>query len=527
MIDTKLLRQKILDLAIRGKLVPQDPADEPASELLKKIKAEKDALVKAGKIKKDKHESHIFKGDDNRYYETIDGKTSDITEEIPFDLPDGWEWSRMNAVASKITDGEHSTPQRQTDFSGYYLISARNILNSGMDLSKVDFVSQETFNLLSKRCYPKIGDILLSCSGTVGRCCICSKNNCVMVRSVALIAPIFILSPYIKYAIQSLVIQKQIQEKQKQVAQANIFQAEIKSLFLPVPPLAEQQRIVEQIETLLGYVDIVDTDAETLEKSITLAKQKILDLAIRGKLVPQDPADKPASELLKKIKAEKDALVKAGKLKKDKHESYIFKSDDNCYHENIDGKVTDITDEIPFELANGWSWCRLNNVASLADGDWIESKDQAPTGFRLIQTGNIGKCVFLRHDERARYISQETFSNLNCTEIFPGDCLISRLPDPLGRSCIIPDLQERMITAVDCTITRPYKLGLSSLYFMYFTGTTIYNEYVEKNATGSTRKRISRANLDKVLIPLPPIAEQKRIVSQVEKLFSVLETMRG
>ena len=296
---------------------------------------------------------------------------------------------------------------------------------------------------------------------------------------------------------------------------------------IPLPPLAEQQRIVEQIKTLLGYVDIIDTDAETLEKSITLAKQKILDLAIRGKLVPQDPADEPASELLKKIKAEKDALVKAGKIKKDKHESFIFKSDDNCYHENIDGKVTDITDEIPFELANGWSWCRLNNVASLADGDWIESKDQAPTGFRLIQTGNIGKCVFLPHDERARYISQETFSNLNCTEIFPGDCLISRLPDPLGRSCIIPDLQERMITAVDCTITRPYKLGLSSLYFMYFTGTTIYNEYVEKNATGSTRKRISRANLDKVLIPLPPIAEQKRIVSQVEKLFSVLETMRG
>ena len=304
-------------------------------------------------------------------------------------------------------------------------------------------------------------------------------------------------------------------------------QADMVKILLPIPPLAEQQRIVEQIETLLKYVDIIDTDAETLEKSITLAKQKILDLAIRGKLVPQDPADEPASELLKKIKAEKDALVKAGKIKKDKHESFIFKSDDNCYHENIDGKVTDITDEIPFELANGWSWCRLNNVASLADGDWIESKDQAPTGFRLIQTGNIGKCVFLPHDERARYISQETFSNLNCTEIFPGDCLISRLPDPLGRSCIIPDLQERMITAVDCTITRPYKLGLSSLYFMYFTGTTIYNEYVEKNATGSTRKRISRANLDKVLIPLPPIAEQKRIVSQVEKLFSVLETMRG
>ena len=126
-----------------------------------------------------------------------------------------------------------------------------------------------------------------------------------------------------------------------------------------------------------------------------LLRQKILDLAIRGKLVPQDPTDEPASELLKKIKAEKDALVKAGKLKKDKHESFIFKSDDNCYHENIDGKVTDITDEIPFELANGWSWCRLNNVASLADGDWIESKDQSEESYTLALC--ISLCNYCRY----------------------------------------------------------------------------------------------------------------------------------
>lgn len=121
MIDTKLLRQKILDLAIRGKLVPQNPTDEPASELLKKIKAEKDTLVKAGKIKKNKHESFIFRGDDNRYYEQIDGKTSDITDEIPFDLPDDWMWCRMQSIASKITDGEHSTPKREAIYSGSHL----------------------------------------------------------------------------------------------------------------------------------------------------------------------------------------------------------------------------------------------------------------------------------------------------------------------------------------------------------------------------------------------------------------------
>ena len=518
MIDTKLLRQKILDLAIRGKLVPQDPADEPASELLKKIKAEKDALVKAGKIKKNKHESHIFKGDDNRYYEQIDGKTADITDEIPFDLPDNWAWVRQASIITLISGQDFSPDGYNDSQRGIpYITGASNMVDGKV------IINRWTENPSS---IAIVGDVLITCKGAgVGKMAYMDIAKAHVARQVMAIRPhCNIPSKFIETVLQGQFTK--IREQMNGLI-PGISRDVMLNLFFPLPPLAEQQRIVEQIETLLGYVDIIDTDAETLEKSITLAKQKILDLAIRGKLVPQDPADEPASELLKKIKAEKDALVKAGKIKKDKHESFIFKSDDNCYHENIDGKVTDITDEIPFELANGWSWCRLNNVASLADGDWIESKDQAPTGFRLIQTGNIGKCVFLPHDERARYISQETFSNLNCTEIFPGDCLISRLPDPLGRSCIIPDLQERMITAVDCTITRPYKLGLSSLYFMYFTGTTIYNEYVEKNATGSTRKRISRANLDKVLIPLPPIAEQKRIVSQVEKLFSVLETMRG
>ena len=531
MIDTKLLRQKILDLAIRGKLVPQDPTDEPASELLKKIKAEKDALVKAGKIKKDKHESHIFKGDDNRYYEQIAGRIADITDEIPFDLPDNWIWCRLKQVFSVVS--ARRVHKADWKSSGIPFYRAREIakLSETGSINNDLFISEEQYNAFKQSSgVPSKGDLMVTAVGTIGKVYVVREHDVFYYKdaSVVCFENHHSLNPYFYKNIFSapfVVTQIYANSTGSTVDTITIEKAE--QYLIPLPPLAEQQRIVEQIKTLLGYVDIIDTDAETLEKSITLAKQKILDLAIRGKLVPQDPADEPASELLKKIKAEKDALVKAGKIKKDKHESFIFKSDDNCYHENIDGKVTDITDEIPFELANGWSWCRLNNVASLADGDWIESKDQAPTGFRLIQTGNIGKCVFLPHDERARYISQETFSNLNCTEIFPGDCLISRLPDPLGRSCIIPDLQERMITAVDCTITRPYKLGLSSLYFMYFTGTTIYNEYVEKNATGSTRKRISRANLDKVLIPLPPIAEQKRIVSQVEKLFSVLETMRG
>ena len=424
----------------------------------------------------------------------------------------------MNAVASKITDGEHSTPQRQTDFSGYYLISARNILNSGMDLSKVDFVSQETFNLLSKRCYPKIGDILLSCSGTVGRCCICSKNNCVMVRSVALIAPIFILSPYIKYAIQSLVIQKQIQEKQKQVAQANIFQAEIKSLFLPVPPLAEQQRIVEQIETLLGYVDIVDTDAETLEKSITLAKQKILDLAIRGKLVPQDPADKPASELLKKIKAEKDALVKAGKLKKDKHESYIFKSDDNCYYEQLNGKTVDISEEIPFDLPESWCWCRL---ASLCDYGVCQSSspEEISSEAWVLDLEDIekdtGKLL-------QRVFKKQRITSSNKHIFNKGNVLYSKLRTYLNK-VLVADMDGFCTSEI---LPLDFGDNVLSDYARHVLMSKMFLDYTAQCGYGVKMPRLGTNDGRRALFPLPPFAEQQRIeqtIIQYEIIWRLIQ----
>ena len=367
MIDTKLLRQKILDLAIRGKLVQQDPTDEPASELLKKIKAEKDALVKAGKIKKDKHESHIFKGDDNRYYEQIDGKTADITDEIPFDLPDGWAWCRLSSICQSVIDGDHQPPPQSPQGIPFLVIS--NISDGQLSFNQTRFVTEEYYNSLAEVRVPQCGDILLTVTGSYGIAVQIQENKkfCFQ-RHIALLKTILTNNKLLEQWLSSGFSKKQFDNSVTGTAQQTLGLNALRSTLLPLPPLAEQQRIVAQIETLLGYVDIIDTDAETLEKSITLAKQKILDLAIRGKLVPQDPSDEPASELLKKIKAEKDALVKAGKIKKDKHESYIFKSDDNCYYEQLNGKTTDITVEIPFDLPVSWCWYRLKNIIDLLSG---------------------------------------------------------------------------------------------------------------------------------------------------------------
>ena len=276
--------------------------------------------------------------------------------------------------------------------------------------------------------------------------------------------------------------------------------------FVPLPPLAEQQRIVAQIETLLGYVDIIDTDAETLEKSINLAKQKILDLAIRGKLVPQDPADEPASELLKKIKGEKDALVKAGKLKKDKHESYIFKSDDNCYHENIDGKITNITDEIPFDLPDGWEWCKIKVIAKeiFAGGDKPEifskkktEECQIPIYSNGIEkNGLYGFTNLPRVTESAVTISARGTIGFSC----------------IRRTPFLPII--RLITIIPST-------QLDITFVQYAVRKFMIS------SEGSSIPQLTVPTISEFLFPLPPLAEQKRIVSQVEKLFSVLETMRG
>ena len=348
MLDTKLLRQKILDLAIRGKLVPQDPTDEPASELLKKIKAEKDALVKAGKIKKDKHESHIFKGDDNRYYEQIDGRIADITDEIPFDLPSGWNFIRLKQAIQFVRNGITISQKKGAigiPITRIETISKRIVDRNAFGYANIfdtekyhEYLLQDKDILISHINSPKhLGKSAIYYAQAGEK--ILHGMNLLCIRSIPNFSSEFLFA-----FLQTSFFRGHVNKHMKHaVNQASITTSDIKEIIFPIPPLAEQQRIVTQIEALLKYVDVIDADAETLEKSITLAKQKILDLAIRGILVPQDPADEPASELLKKIKAEKDALVKAGKLKKDKHESYIFKSDDNCYHENIDGKVTDIT----------------------------------------------------------------------------------------------------------------------------------------------------------------------------------------
>ena len=248
------LKKSILQMAVQGKLVPQDPADEPASVLLERIRAEKQRLIAEGKIKRDKHESIIFRRD-NSHYEKLDGIVRCIDDEIPFKIPKAWTFSRLQTICKKITDGEHKTPKRVKEYCGFYLLSARNVRDGYITLTDVDYVDEHEYRNISQRCNPVRNDILISCSGSVGRCCtVEDENNYVMVRSAAMVSPVLCSSRYLMYAIQSPMVQKQINEGVKQAVQANLFQGAIRELLIPIPSLSEQIRIVNQLETIFPIV---------------------------------------------------------------------------------------------------------------------------------------------------------------------------------------------------------------------------------------------------------------------------------
>ena len=228
------MQKSILQLAIQGKLVPQRPEEGTGEALYQQIQAEKQSLIRSGQLKKEK---------------TLPEITED---EIPFEIPESWIWVKLAYISAKITDGEHKTPRRVDSFCGYYLLSARNVRDGFISLDDVDYVDEEEYSRIAIRCNPKKHDVLISCSGSVGRCSIVSDDNkYVMVRSAAMVSPLSVDSTYLMYSIQSDAVQRQIRDKTKQTAQANLFQDAIRNLIIPLPPLAEQKRIVAKLEELL------------------------------------------------------------------------------------------------------------------------------------------------------------------------------------------------------------------------------------------------------------------------------------
>ncbi|HLW39574.1 MAG TPA: restriction endonuclease subunit S, partial [Brumimicrobium sp.] len=302
-MDTKKLRQKILDLAIRGKLVPQDPNDEPASVLIEKIRAEKEQLIKEKKIKRDKNESHIYRSDKSYYEKFADGTVKCIDEEIPFEIPESWEWCRLGSIAKNVLYGVSESAQTEGD---YKLLRITDIQNNSVDWKNVPFTTlpkdKVSEYLLEQN------DILFARTGaTVGKSYLVNEvNNNVIYASYLIRVRLFELfeSQYIKFYFESGFYWKQITDKSVGVGQPNVNGTSLKSLLIPIPPYKEQVLIGKRALELTSTISNINDNEKLLSEYIQNTKSKILDLAIRGKLVPQDPNDEPASVLLERIKAE-------------------------------------------------------------------------------------------------------------------------------------------------------------------------------------------------------------------------------
>lgn len=510
-MDTKALRQKILDLAIRGKLVPQDPNDEPASVLLGRIRQQKQQMVKEGKLKpKDiKNDSVIFVGEDNLHYEKFaDGRVKCIEDEIPFDLPEGWEWVRLGSVGD-MTLGKMLDVTKNKGTLRPYLRNI-NVRWGAFELSDVLEMRFEDDEL--ERYSIRHGDLVICEGGEPGRCAVWQSEEVVFYqKALHRVRAIEVLPEFLYYVIRHFIISNQYERYYTGTTIKHLTGQSLRIIPIPLPPLNEQKLIVEHLQRIIEEIDKIETEKTEALSLVSFAKSKILDLAIRGQLVPQDPDDEPASVLLERIRAEKEELIKQGKIKRNKKESIIFRGEDNSYYEKIGDKVENISDEIPFELPDGWFFVRLKELWELISG-----RDLSPSEYNADGVGipyitgasNFvdGKVELARWTTSPQVITEAGDLLLTCKGTIGGMAF-----NDFGNAHI-----ARQIMAIRNTFT------LNSEYLalcMRFYINAI------KDAAKGLIPGISREDILNLILPVPSPNYQAKIVERVAEVTNILSAI--
>ena len=372
-MNGKQLKNSILQWAIQGKLVPQDPNDEPASVLLERIRTEKAKLVKEKKIKKDKNESIIYRGEDNSYYEKFlaTGEVKCIDDEIPFEIPNGWEWCGLSLL---IYPPKYGTSKKSVPSGILPVLRMGNIQDGEIVFDKLVFSNDLDDN---KKLLLQYGDLLFNRTNSaelVGKTAIFrGQRNAIFAGYLILLRPIFINSEYLNLLLNTPYARDYCNEvKTIGVQQCNINAEKISNLLVPIPSLFETVRIVEKVKNIalpiIKYGELYQKLKQLNGELPIILRKSILQEAIQGKLVPQIAEEGTAQELFEQIRQEKLQLVKEGKLKKSAlTDSIIFKGDDNKYYERINAQTVEI--ELPFEYPNNWSVLRLKDICQLIDGE--------------------------------------------------------------------------------------------------------------------------------------------------------------
>ena len=484
-MDTKALRQKILDLAIHGKLVPQDPNDEPASVLLERIKAEKERLIKEGKIKRSKKSA---KSSDTPHYENV-----------PFEVPESWVWCRLDDIVCEL---KYGTSEKSSSVGKIAVLRMGNITNVGtIDYSNLVYSSNdediEQYSL-------EKNDLLFNRTNSsewVGKTAIYKEEQPAIYAGYLIrIKPLLISPDYLNTVMNSGYYRDWCYDvKTDAVNQSNINAQKLSQLMIPIPPLKEQERIVAEMDKWISLIDIVKNGKGDLLTVIKQAKSKILDLAIHGKLVPQDPNDEPPIELLKRINPD-------------------FTPCDNGHY--------------TFDVPNGWNWCKLNDLCSfLSRGKSPKYSEDDKTYPVFAQKCNLKEGGISL--EQARFLDPSTINKWDSKyKLQTGDVLVNSTgTGTVGRTRLFDEsyLGKYPFVVPDShvAVVRTYE-EINSEYVFAYMSSQLIQQYIEDNLAGSTnQKELYIGVLENLYFPFPPINEQQRIVQKIEELFSVLDNIQN
>ena len=473
-MDTKKLRQKILDLAIRGKLVPQDPNDEPASVLLERIRAEKERLIKEGKIKRSK-------------------KTATDDE---IEAPHGWVCCRFDEICSQFSTGPFGSMVHKSDYvsqNGIPIVNPMNIVDGKIVSNNLMMVSNEKAQELDRYRLTK-GDVLIARRGDLSKCCVVTEESIDWLcgtGSFFLHAP-FVDPRYIEIFYLSEYVQTILKRECVGATMDNLNQSVLGSIPFLLPPLSEQKRIITEVERWFAVINTLESNEGDLLKAIDQAKSKILDLAIHGKLVPQDPNDEPAIELLKRINPKFEPC-----------DSALYK----------------------FEKPQKWCLCRIESIANIIGGVSYKKEDIQVNGIRILRGGNVqdGRVIIAPDDV---FILDSYYNNEN--EIKNGDIVVVASTGSstlIGKTGYAINVPEHTQIGAFLRIIRPNQ-NLSSCFINYIFLTDDYKIYIRNIAKGSNINNIKNNYLSEYIIALPPYQEQLRIVAKIEELFAVLDSIK-
>ena len=516
------LKNSILQMAVQGKLVPQDPNDEPASVLLERIRAEKEKLIKEKKIKKEKNPSIIFRGADNLPYEQVGKKEPVcIADKVPFEIPDSWEWVRLGMISTYAETKKKINAQNADPFM--WGLDLEDIEKGGKLLARKSVgdrkaIGDKTYfekgNILYSKLRPYLLKILIAPEDGICTPEIVPFSVFEGVIPEYIVA--FLKSPYVDAAINAVTYG---------VKMPRVGTETMTSLFVPLPPIQEQKRIIEKLAEVMPEVDHYNRAFIRVDKLNAAfpeaLKKSILQWAVQGKLVPQDPTDEPAEVLLARIREEKAQLVKEGKIKKDKHESVIFRRD-NSHYEKCGMEEICIDDKVPFKIPDTWQWERLINIYNFIDYRGV-TPSKISFGVPFITAKNVKK-GYIDYSV-SEYISEEEYIKRQSRGISQkGDILFST-EAPMGNAALA---NIDVFSAGQRLITFQQYGEMSELeneLMMYFILSDCFQSQLTEQCTGTTVKGIKAEKLKTFYIPVPPIVEQKRILCAIKAALALISTL--